>query len=270
MILNNCRTSFNMKNKEIDFDERKSIQLDMLKEIDAFCRKNDIRYSIAFGTLLGAVRHKGFIPWDDDVDIMMPLPDMIRFKNIFKSSTLKYHDIDTNHHFEFDFSRIANIKTYKRIGLLISDYGISIDLYPLVAVPDDDTERKFFFKRAEVVSRKRIFYVKWRRRFAKYASIKSIPGFYNAIKKTRDVLCSYPYGKSNTYYVIAGPLDLKEKMIYKQDLFQELVDLEFENYNFRAISEYDLFLRMRYGDYMELPPEEQRHPYHIAHFYWKN
>ena len=68
------------KRKQISLEEKKSIQLEMLKEIDAFCRNNNIKYSLAFGTLIGAVRHKGFIPWDDDVDIMMPLPDMLRFR----------------------------------------------------------------------------------------------------------------------------------------------------------------------------------------------
>ena len=80
--------------QEISFEEKKRIQLEMLDEIDAFCRANNIRYSIAFGTLLGAVRHKGFIPWDDDVDIMMPLPDLMRFKQMFKSNTIDYLDVD--------------------------------------------------------------------------------------------------------------------------------------------------------------------------------
>ena len=74
-----------MADRLITLEQRKQIQLEMLSEIDTFCRTHGIRYMIAFGTLLGAVRHKGYIPWDDDVDISMPIDDMLRFKNEFKS-----------------------------------------------------------------------------------------------------------------------------------------------------------------------------------------
>ena len=123
-----------MKKQAIALDERKKIQLEMLKEIDAFCRTNDIRYSLAFGTLLGAIRHKGFIPWDDDVDIMMPLPDMFKFKRLFYSNNLKYCDVDTENHYDFPFSRIAYKPTYRQRGLIFQSYGVCIDLYPVISI----------------------------------------------------------------------------------------------------------------------------------------
>ena len=97
--------------------EIKEIQLEMLDEVDSFCRKNSIKYSLAFGTLLGAIRHKGYIPWDDDMDIVMPLPDMLRFKKEFRSKLLKYCDIETEPNYEFSFSRITYTPTYSRKGL---------------------------------------------------------------------------------------------------------------------------------------------------------
>ena len=237
------------KKKPITLEERKSVQLEMLKEIDAFCRANDIKYSLAFGTLLGAIRHKGFIPWDDDVDIMMPLPDMLRFKELFHSESMKYCDVDTEKHFEYGFSRIANVKTYNKRGLIAKDYGICIDLYPLVAVPSDPKEYELFFKHASELNKRRFFFMKWNSRLIRF-------------------MPSNPYGKTGKYYVVAGPLSLRNRMSYDFDLFDELIEVVFEGNSFMAFSNYDYYLSLRYGNYMMLPPENERHPYHSGYFFW--
>lgn len=259
------------KNKTpIGFEERKRIQLEMLKEIDAFCKANNIKYSLAFGTLLGAVRHKGFIPWDDDVDIMMPLPDMLRFKELFHSETMKYCDVDTDRYFEFAFSRIANTQTYDRRGLIAKSYGICIDLYPLVSIPKDLRERDVFFQKAQILVNRRLKYTTWTSRAVRYLPILSLPGFRKAMKKFRDyILNKNEYGKTGEYYIVAGPLRLRDKMSYETDLFEEMIEVDFENYKFSSISKYDLYLSLRYGDYMELPPESERYPYHGGNYYWK-
>lgn len=83
------------KDTIINLEERRAIQLEMLSKIDAFCRKNNIRYSFAHGTLIGAIRHNGFIPWDDDVGIIMPIDDCVRFKDMFESETINYCDVET-------------------------------------------------------------------------------------------------------------------------------------------------------------------------------
>ena len=75
--------------KEITIEESKKIQLMILDSIDLFCKSNNLRYSLAYGTLIGAVRHHGFIPWDDDIDIMMPRPDYDKFLKLFKQENLK-------------------------------------------------------------------------------------------------------------------------------------------------------------------------------------
>lgn len=256
--------------KSITLEEQKYVQFEMLKEIDTFCRANDIRYSLAFGTLLGAIRHKGFIPWDDDVDIMMPLPEMLRFKQLFHSEKMKYCDVDTEKHYEYGFSRIANVNTINIKGMIVNSYGICIDLYPLVAIPHGIDEREHFFKKVNQLYKHRAFMMKWNSRAIRYLPIKSLPYFDRVMKRYRDfILFTCKYGSTHMYYIVAGPLSLRDKMTYDYDLFEEQIEVEFEGHCFCAIKEYDKYLTMRYGDYMQLPPEEQRHPYHGGHYYWK-
>jgi len=254
--------------KEITLEERKNIQLEMLDEIDAFCNANDIRYSIAFGTLLGAIRHKGFIPWDDDVDIMMPLPDLLKFKENFKSEKLSYIDVDMSPKYGFAFSRIAHNASYNKEGLTSKTYGICIDLYILIGLPN---EYSSFFKELKPLFCNRINMMKIRSRFIHHLPITNIP-FYSYIqKKYRDYFFNkcIVYKEATTFYIIAGPLNLKEKMIYNRDLFIKTEKVQFENRRYMAISDWDYFLSLRYGDYMQLPPEHQRHPYHGGKYYWK-
>ena len=259
-----------MKNKPITLEERKKIQLEMLKEIDSFCRSNNIRYSLAFGTLLGAIRHKGFIPWDDDVDIMMPLPDMLKFKEKFHSEVLKYCDVDTETDYEFSFSRIANTNTINKIGIIVETYGICIDVYPLISVPSEHDKREEFFNNANKIGKRRKSLVKWRSRIITRFPIRNIPGFHKSVKKYRDFMFNTePYGSTGMYYIIAGPLRLRNKMTYDFDMFENIIEVEFEGYKFLATAHYDKYMKLRYGDYMQLPPENQRHPYHGGNYYWK-
>lgn len=259
------------ESKLISLEEKKVIQLEMLKEIDEFCRINDIKYSLAFGTLLGAVRHKGFIPWDDDMDIMMPLPDMMRFKLLFKSKELKYCDVDTENHYDYAFSRIAHINTYNQKGLVYKDYGVCIDTYPIVSIPTDIDRQNAFFAEALKIQKKREKLILLRNRLIRYLPILAIPGYDSIQKRYRDYMLKecQPYGSTKTYYAVAGPLSIRKRTMYDKDLFKRLVDLDFEGCKFSCTKEFDYFLSLMYGDYMTPPPEDQRHPYHGGNYYWR-
>lgn len=253
--------------KEICFEERRRIQLEMLDEIDSFCRINNIRYSIAFGTLLGAIRHKGFIPWDDDVDIMMPLPDLERFKATFRSDNLTYVDIDKDKTYGHLFPRIAHNASYNKDGLISKTYGICIDLYVMIGLPEDS--ELFFNNLIDNYSMARRL-MKFRRRIIKLLPIKNIPLYTKYRKSYKKALYdTISYNQAREYYVIAGPFSLRKKMTYDRDLFKNLIELPFEDRNYLAIGDYDYFLTLRYDDYMQLPPEDQRHPYHGGKYYWK-
>ena len=249
-------------------EEERIAQLNILKEVDKVCRENSIRYSLAFGTLLGAVRHHGFIPWDDDLDIMMPYYDMVRLRDILVSPIIRFYDVDTDSSYGNPFGNICLENTYRKIGAR-KERGIGIDVYPVVRIPSDPMKETAFFKDAEVLQNKRARALRFRYTVMKHLYFCPPFNYSNIIKRYRDYLVSYDECDSSRYYVIGGPLNNRRLTTYDVDLFQELVELEFEGVGFLATAKYDLFLRMRYGNYMELPPEDQRHPYHGQTYFWK-
>ena len=256
-----------MKKIPISLEERKRIQLEMLDGIDAFCRANNIRYSLAFGTLIGAIRHKGYIPWDDDVDLIMPLPDMLRFKKGFKSDKLMYCDIDTVPHYEFHFSRISYLPTYSKSGLLEKSYGVNIDLYPVVGMPDTEEEIQKFLNGIDPLYQKRLKLITWRRRLIKRLPFALVPGYETTIRQFHDkILNSFPYETAKNY-LHAG--SVRRVNILDFDVFDGLIDVEFEGHTFQSMARYHEYLTHCFGDYMQFPPEDQRHPYHGGTYYWK-
>lgn len=256
--------------KRITLAEQKEIQLRMLQEIDAFCREHGIKYSLAFGTLLGAIRHHGYIPWDDDMDLLMPYPDMLRFKDLFHSETLEYVDADTDKKHPFSFSRITHVNTINKCGKVLTTYGVNIDLYPFISIPKDITEKKQFFEQAEKLDKKKERFQKWNDRIVRHLPVNNLPNYNNVVKRYRDfILKTIPYGSTGMYYIVAGPLNHQEQDSYDIDLFEKLIEVDFENQKFLATAHYDVYLTHSYGNYMQLPPEDKRHPYHGANYYWK-
>lgn len=257
-----------MKSHTISLEERKKLQLEMLCEIDDFCRKNNIRYTLAYGTLIGAIRHKGFIPWDDDVDILMPLPDMIRFKNEFVSSKIRFCDVDTEPYYEFPFPRLAYNGTYRKEGLISKSYGVNIDLYYLISMRDDKEYTESFFSNAYRILKKRLFFLKWRTRIIRRFPVKNIPFYSKYIKQYSNYYRNASeYLETSHYFAVGGLPCWKE--YYDFNIFERLIDVDFEGHKFLGSASYDKWLRQEYGEYMQLPPEDQRVPYHGGVYYWK-
>lgn len=253
--------------RRVTDDEIKQIQLEMLDEIDTFCREHGIRYSLAFGTLLGAIRHKGYIPWDDDVDIIMPLPDMMRFKHEFKSDKLTYCDIDTVPNYEYHFSRIAYNPTFSNEGIAKLTYGVCIDLYPVVGMASTEVEIGKFLKGIQLLYKIRKKLIKIRKKLVQKLPINSIPGYNYIMSKFRDkVLFSYPYDISQ-YYLHAG--SVRRVNIFEYDVFEYMSEVMFEGHTYLSVGDCDRYLRHCFDNYMQLPPEDQRHPYHGFEYYWK-
>jgi lipopolysaccharide cholinephosphotransferase len=263
--MNNTTTN----KKPLTLDEKREIQLRMLDEVDAFCRKNDIRFSLACGTLLGAIRHKGFIPWDDDMDIMMPREDLEKFKRLFSSDTVSYIDINNWPFYPFATSKIVNTSTYSIPGKIVKGFGVDIDLYPIHPLPADKQFVSVFLSRGERIRKRRLPFMKWRSRFIRRFPIKTILGYSYMMRKHYNQVYSYPFPTNNVgyYFVNSGEMDWAHT--YDYDLFEQMIDIQFEGHTYMAISSWDKYLTQRYGNYMELPSEDKRHPYHGGVFYRK-
>ncbi len=118
--------------QQMTLEEIQAKSLCVLKEFHEFCTKNDIRYSLAYGTLLGAVRHKGFIPWDDDIDVMMLRPDYNRFVTLYKDNDDFACFADERKNCLLAYARLADIKsTYVTPASVWAnrDTGIWIDIF---------------------------------------------------------------------------------------------------------------------------------------------
>lgn len=126
--------------RHLTLQELQQFSLDILKDVAGFCEKNNIRYSLGYGTMLGAVRHKGFIPWDDDVDIMMPREDYEKFRTIYKSKLYSFIDSRNTPDCYIAFGRVCDTKktlASSCIPWVKKDVGVWIDIFPVDRVPDD-------------------------------------------------------------------------------------------------------------------------------------
>lgn len=251
-----------MKNRKVTDEESKKIRFDIIVEVDKFCKENGLKYFLAYGTLLGAVRHKGYIPWDDDTDLMMPRKDLEILKKKFVSEKYKYSDVDTERGYEFPFPRITYNETFDKRGKAAIYYGVNVDLYPIDGLPESDEEIKKFFSKYKSLLRPRLFWIKVRNKLIKLFPLKSFPFIKLLTKRCVNHMMSYEVGSTSKVFVF-------DSRVYNWDIFKDSVEIEFEGRKFMAPIGWDEFLKTSYGDYMQLPPEDQRHPYHSGNYFWK-
>ncbi len=273
--------------KELLLDEIKRIELEMLIYIDKLCRENNINYSLDGGTLLGAVRHNGFIPWDDDIDIFLLRKDFDRLMEILKRDD-RYDSFipgETDNYF-YGFAKLADknslLKGEFENKLGFAKMGVFIDIF----VHDN------IYKSDVIRMMRRV------RKFQRFAIVANKKGsYYYSDSKKKELLkriflfpahlvlslmgSTYWIGKAeneaklfseNDVEYLAdffGNLTVKgsKKYLLPRKMYDDFTELEFEGHSFKAISNYRNYLRILYGDYMQLPPEEERVVPHKYQFY---
>ena len=263
---------------EYDVKEIQKKILTIYEVFKSICEKNNLSYFAIGGTCLGAVRHGGFIPWDDDMDVAMPREDYEKFKEIAKvefPEQYELYDIYMGEHYISYFCKMMDknttfveegMKKYKDMY-----FGFFLDIMPLDGIPNNKIVRKIHFAKMKVYRALDI-----RRKYKNYFWLKMFPCHYFQEK----------YEKQQKKYKFEQSRDLsytwsarRDKVIFSRSCFDGYVEMPFEDTTVRCPVGYDEFLKAVFGDYMLLPPKEAQtcvHKLYIIDFnkpyrsYWVN
>ena len=275
--------------KKMTLQEIQQLNLEMMKEIHAFCVKKGLRYSLAYGSMIGAIRHKGFIPWDDDIDIMMPRPDYERFTREYRSEkgyrVCSAYDDDAY----VNFTMVYDTNTIvQRPGVAAKyDTGVWIDIFPIDAVSDDEEERESQFQHLRQytglmrilrasLSRWKVGSLKDRLK----ASIRLLQlklftkgDYHDWHRKITEICTEHPFGSTkHCSSLLCVEANTKNKQeVFDMSDFQDYELMAFEDQTFYVASGYDHILSTIFGDYMAIPPVEKQIPHALLNcgFYWK-
>ncbi|MCI9166582.1 MAG: LicD family protein [Dorea sp.] len=252
------------KLKRITMDELKMIEKDILFYFDQFCVKNNLRYWLSGGSMLGAIRHKGFIPWDDDIDVFMPDVDYERFLELFRENDkLMCQIVDDENDVwgHYKFARLADKST-----LLVEKYpfynhfvGANVEILPIVGLPKDEEERTAYIRRYEKINaRRREVFFKCSGDMDKFRKI------CNAEQSSFD---TYRFDDSEFVGVLGT--GYYEKDCTTRLVYENTLRMPFEDIMVNIPQGYQEYLDNLYGKgWEEWPPEEKRTLAHNIEAYW--
>lgn len=260
--------------REINADELKKIQLEILDTVNNFCTEKNIKFWLDSGTLLGAIRHKGYIPWDDDVDIGMLREDFERFISLFNKMGGKYKVIcnELDRECIYPYAKILDTDTvlYEpdiKNGVKLS---VNIDLFVYDVTPGGDETKKQYDCRDKYSFLNDVQYNRypsktWYKKVLKGALCIALRLFPRGFFSSRMVKNSKRYAESTAMYV--GNFTAETRMLCEKKVFDSFVMKEFEGKEYPVPAGYDAWLTAFYGDYMKLPPVEKRVSHHTFKAY---
>ncbi len=252
----------------------RAIEKDMLREIDRICRAHDIKYFISYGTMLGAVRHGGFIPWDDDVDVAMLRAEFEKFRQIAPkelNSRFSYESHVNGNGYHYFYDRITAKDTY--FASKYSDgyempKGISVDIFVVDSVPADPKAAYRFWK--SLMRRRMLMNVRWKntaRRGKAYLlsklllpilRLRSMDGYSKGYEKA-----VRKYEHRDTGWVMPASSDHKYRGTFPIETFDQVIPYRFDDVDTFIPVGYEDFLKAWYTDsYMDMLPLSEQNPFH--------
>ena len=274
--------------KKLTTKEIQHLSLDILEDVHQFCKKNGIKYSLAYGSLIGAIRHKGFIPWDDDIDIFLPRQDYERFCQLYHSDRYKLI-CESDPDYYLNYGRVYEdqqtcIKTMLPFAKKY-DGGLWVDVFPMDGANEDHEK---FIDKMRKLQRCWFLQLRYRNALGPLSNIFKAPNlkdffilltlklFYPLRKKLKEVndylrneAKEFAFGETARWSDFCC-INVKDNNYHLIEEFDEVTETDFDGHRFYILKGYDNVLRRRYGDYMQLPPENQRVSRHgHVTFLWK-
>ena len=261
--------------KKIDLVEQKKLLVELLKYVTDICDKHNIKYSLIGGSLIGAIRHKGIIPWDDDIDIILMPGEYEKLMKVL-SETDHYYVLfnpEENKEYYYPFAKLVDTRTIlKEKGIKnISNYGVYLDIFKYHYVSNNAFIRKIHYKRLffiqtlfarAMLNPQDITNLKTKL-IVTFANIMGV----NYFKKRHIKLCQS--NKKTNYLLSNWPAYGYQKEIQTASSMTKYKKVPFEDIKAMISHNYDDILKTTFGNYMELPPVDKRVIKHNTEIYWK-
>ncbi len=263
--------------REMNLTDIQNVSIEILGVIDEFCTKNDIMYSLGYGALIGAIRHKGFIPWDDDIDIIMDRANYTKFISLFndyKGYRLYAPELHNCYHAISRVCEMKNTLVWKYYKWNNETNGVWVDIFPYDYIPTRDGGTSIR-NAADLCYAACKAHIGFSRNFGILQNLSNLKEFIKhgylcrerAIKKYLNELNQQDEYSKDTIRNYASPYGLKD--VHSSQIFDNYTRAIFDNLNISIITNYDVYLKKIYSDYMTPPPLDQQIRGHsLNKFYW--
>lgn len=278
MFLDTVDIDRKLLGRPVESEEARRVQVELLDALVELCERYGLRYYLAGGTLLGAVRHKGYIPWDDDIDVNMPRPDIDRLIELTHGRINDHMVIGSPFgpfHQSTTFPRVCDTRYILNSASIDgkSSYytNLFIDIFPIEGLPTEWSKVIWHYRKARFfVSMRKLAFFKGvsgtmcLRKCARIAAqpVAKLMGYEFWSKQLQKLARKYEYESCDYVGVVTSCMHTLTECIEREG-YGEPVQVEFEGKQYNAPANWDKYLSNLYGDYMQLPPEEDRIPHHF-------